>query len=163
MPPCTKSTLKRNIIVNISCITSLGPDNTVSKFTNTLHLPPHNSTESVHVCICTVHMRVIGREDLTVKEAQTSPFPFGSQEKIFWNNKVTSNEVTNIEFQRIIKKWLGQGIALLHEYAYVVVSYLPTALLKCCGCGSCGSTCFWASWIRIHQSEVWIRNRILLS
>jgi hypothetical protein len=43
-------------------------------------------------------MRVIGREDLTVKEAQTSPFPFGSQEKIFWNNKVTSNEVTNIEF-----------------------------------------------------------------
>jgi hypothetical protein len=29
------------------------------------------------------------------------------------------------------------------------------------GSGSTGSTCFWASWIRIHQSEVWIR--ILLS
>jgi hypothetical protein len=28
---------------------------------------------------------------------------------------------------------------------------------QCCGCGS---TCFWASWIRIHQSEVWIRIRI---
>ena len=29
--------------------------------------------------------------------------------------------------------------------------------------GSNGSTCFWASRIRIHQSEVWIRIRILLS
>jgi hypothetical protein len=27
----------------------------------------------------------------------------------------------------------------------------------------CGSTCFWASWIRIHESDVWIRIRILLS
>jgi hypothetical protein len=32
---------------------------------------------------------------------------------------------------------------------------------QCCGSGSTGSTCFWASRIRIHQSEVWIR--ILLS
>jgi hypothetical protein len=31
---------------------------------------------------------------------------------------------------------------------------------QCCGSGS---TCFWASWIRIHESEVWIRIRILLS
>ncbi len=33
---------------------------------------------------------------------------------------------------------------------------------QCCGSGSTGSTCFWASWIRIqiHQSEVWIRLRI---
>jgi hypothetical protein len=30
------------------------------------------------------------------------------------------------------------------------------------GSGSSGSTCFWASWIRIrlHQSEVWIRIRL---
>jgi hypothetical protein len=39
--------------------------------------------------------------------------------------------------------------------------------LQCCGSesGSSGSTCFWASWIRIriHLSEVWIRIRILLS
>jgi hypothetical protein len=36
---------------------------------------------------------------------------------------------------------------------------------QCCrsGSGSTGSTCFWASRIRIHQSEVWIRIRILLS
>jgi hypothetical protein len=34
---------------------------------------------------------------------------------------------------------------------------------QCCGSeyGSTDSTCFWASWIRIHYSEVWIR--ILLS
>jgi hypothetical protein len=34
----------------------------------------------------------------------------------------------------------------------------------CCGSGSTGSTCFWASWIRIriHQSEVWIRIQIRL-
>ncbi len=32
---------------------------------------------------------------------------------------------------------------------------------QCCGSGS-GSTCFGASRIRIHQSEVWIRIRILL-
>ncbi len=38
---------------------------------------------------------------------------------------------------------------------------------QCCGSesGSIGSTCFWASWIRIririHKSEVWIRIRIL--
>jgi hypothetical protein len=34
---------------------------------------------------------------------------------------------------------------------------------QCCGSESgSGSTCFWASWIRIriHQSEVWIRIRI---
>jgi hypothetical protein len=31
---------------------------------------------------------------------------------------------------------------------------------QCCGSGS---TCFWASRIRIHLSEVWIRIRILLS
>ncbi len=37
---------------------------------------------------------------------------------------------------------------------------------QCCGSGSesgsTGSTCFWASriWIRIHQSEVWIRIRL---
>jgi hypothetical protein len=39
-----------------------------------------------------------------------------------------------------------------------------TCLYQCCGSGSTGSTCFWASWIRIriHWSEVWIRNRILL-
>ncbi len=36
---------------------------------------------------------------------------------------------------------------------------------QCCGSGSGsnGSTCFWASRIRIHQSELWIRIRILLS
>jgi hypothetical protein len=36
---------------------------------------------------------------------------------------------------------------------------------QCCGSGSTGSTCFWASRIRIriHWSEVWIRIRILLS
>ncbi len=36
---------------------------------------------------------------------------------------------------------------------------------QCCGCGSesgSGSTCFWATRIRIHQSEVWIWIRILL-
>ncbi len=42
-----------------------------------------------------------------------------------------------------------------------------TCKRQCCGSesGSTGSTCFWASWIRIriHQSEVWIRIRILLS
>jgi hypothetical protein len=34
----------------------------------------------------------------------------------------------------------------------------PFNLYQCCGSGSTGSTCFWASWIRIriHQSEVWI-------
>ncbi len=32
---------------------------------------------------------------------------------------------------------------------------------QCCGSGS-GSTCFWASRIRIHYSEVWIRIPILL-
>jgi hypothetical protein len=33
---------------------------------------------------------------------------------------------------------------------------------QCCGSesGSTGSTCFWAFWIRIHLSEVWIRIRI---
>ncbi len=33
---------------------------------------------------------------------------------------------------------------------------------QCCGSGSgsTGSTCFWPSWIRIYQSEVWIRIRI---
>ncbi len=35
-------------------------------------------------------------------------------------------------------------------------------LKQCCGSGS-GSPCFWASQIRIHPSEVWIRIRILLS
>ncbi len=39
--------------------------------------------------------------------------------------------------------------------------------LSCCGSesksGSTGSTCFWASWIGIHESEVWILIRILLS
>ncbi len=37
---------------------------------------------------------------------------------------------------------------------------------QCCGSGSeSGSTCFWASWIRIriNQSEIWIRIRILLT
>ncbi len=36
---------------------------------------------------------------------------------------------------------------------------------QCCGSGSTGSTCFWASRIRIRiqQSKVWIRIRILLS
>ncbi len=29
---------------------------------------------------------------------------------------------------------------------------------QCCGSGSV--RCFWASWIRIHQSEVWIRLRL---
>jgi hypothetical protein len=35
---------------------------------------------------------------------------------------------------------------------------------QCCESGSVGSICFWASWIRIRilQSEVWIRIRILL-
>jgi hypothetical protein len=37
------------------------------------------------------------------------------------------------------------------------------ALNQCCGSGSTGSTCFWASRIRILLSEVWIRIRILLS
>ncbi len=31
---------------------------------------------------------------------------------------------------------------------------------QCSGSGSTGSTCFWASWIRIHKSEVWIRIRL---
>ncbi len=33
---------------------------------------------------------------------------------------------------------------------------------QCCRSGSTGSTCFWASWIRIrmHKSEVWIRIRL---
>ncbi len=34
---------------------------------------------------------------------------------------------------------------------------------QCCRSGSVGSVCFWASWIRIHQLEVWIRISILLS
>ncbi len=33
---------------------------------------------------------------------------------------------------------------------------------QCCGSGSTGSTCFWASWIRI-RILLWIRIRILLS
>jgi hypothetical protein len=38
-----------------------------------------------------------------------------------------------------------------------------SAFYQCCGSGSkSGSTCFWASRIRIHFSEVWIRIRILL-
>ncbi len=39
----------------------------------------------------------------------------------------------------------------------------PHRKYQCCGSGSeSGSTCFWASWIRIriHWSEVWIRIRI---
>ncbi len=36
--------------------------------------------------------------------------------------------------------------------------YLPRN--QCCGSGS---VCFGASWIRIHQSEIWIRLRVLLS
>jgi hypothetical protein len=33
----------------------------------------------------------------------------------------------------------------------------------CCGSESGSvSTCFWASWVRIHYSEVWIRIRIWL-
>ncbi len=27
--------------------------------------------------------------------------------------------------------------------------------IQCCGSGSTGSSCFWASWIRIHYSEVY--------
>jgi hypothetical protein len=35
---------------------------------------------------------------------------------------------------------------------------------QCCGSGSeSGSVCFWASWIRIHLSEAWIRIRSILS
>jgi hypothetical protein len=36
---------------------------------------------------------------------------------------------------------------------------------QCCGSGSTGSTCFWASWIRIriHLSEIWIRILLSLS
>jgi hypothetical protein len=41
----------------------------------------------------------------------------------------------------------GQGLA-------VQVPYTES------GSGSTGFTCFWASWIRIHQSEVWIRIRL---
>ncbi len=42
--------------------------------------------------------------------------------------------------------------------------YNPLFRSQCCGSGSgsTGSTCFWASWIRIHQSALWIRIRILL-
>ncbi len=45
-----------------------------------------------------------------------------------------------------------------------VFGILKVGLNQCSGSES-GSTCFWASWfrIRIHQSEVWIRIRILLS
>ncbi len=44
-------------------------------------------------------------------------------------------------------------------------SWPPAASRQCCGSesGSTGSTCFWASWIQIHQFEVWIRIWILLS
>jgi hypothetical protein len=43
----------------------------------------------------------------------------------------------------------------------IVVPYF----YQCCGSGSTGSTCFWASWIRIqiHKSEVWIRILLSLS
>ncbi len=45
--------------------------------------------------------------------------------------------------------------------------HVTKCMYQCCGSGSesgsNGSTCFWASRIRIHWSDVWIRIRILLS
>jgi hypothetical protein len=45
-------------------------------------------------------------------------------------------------------------------------TFSPVQLYQCCGSGSksgsgsTGSTCFWASRIRIHYSEVWTRIRL---
>ncbi len=52
----------------------------------------------------------------------------------------------------------------LANFSYLKSTYLITGrpFLQCCGSGSTGSTCFWASCIRIHQSQVWIWIRILL-
>jgi hypothetical protein len=50
---------------------------------------------------------------------------------------------------------------------YIIGGVVLTAVLRIrirIRSGSAGSTCFWASWIRIliliHQSEVWIRIQI---
>jgi hypothetical protein len=43
---------------------------------------------------------------------------------------------------------------VLRDYTLQLVtrylSLLPLAMQQCCGSGSTGSTCFWASWIRIR-------------
>ena len=62
---------------------------------------------------------------------------------------------------------LAKIVKNLNSYRFVtslwLISGKCTFKKQCSGSGSTASTCFWASRIRIHLSEVWIRIRILLS